>query len=65
MPGSMLGTGDTAVSKTKPLPKVWGKAAHKINQTAGSWTAMQAVRPISGQHSRARVLAVAPLSTRM
>lgn len=65
VPGSTLGTGDTAVSKTKPLPKVWGKAAHKINQTAGSWTAMQAVRPISGQHSRARVLAVAPLSTRM
>lgn len=25
VPGSMLGTGDTAVSKTKPLPKVWGQ----------------------------------------
>lgn len=25
VPGSMLGTGDTAVSKTEPLPKVWGQ----------------------------------------
>lgn len=28
VPGSMLGTGDTAVSKTKPVPKVWGQRQH-------------------------------------